>query len=75
MFGDELDKEIFNRALILAKDMISKPNDLKELNNTGIKYSSILWTGRLDSALGLIRRSIITCETCWYGESGSEKFK
>jgi glycerol dehydrogenase-like iron-containing ADH family enzyme len=37
-FGDKFDQSIYNKAYTLAKDMISKPNELKKLSNEGIKY-------------------------------------
>lgn len=37
-FGDEFDQEIYNRAYGLAAEMLSKPDDVRDLNDQGIKY-------------------------------------
>lgn len=38
IFGDKLDVCIYDRAYKLAKDMLSRPEGLKNLTNDGIKY-------------------------------------
>lgn len=38
VYGDKFDQDIYDRAYDLAKDMLSNPNDLRELNDAGIKY-------------------------------------
>jgi glycerol-1-phosphate dehydrogenase [NAD(P)+] len=37
-FGDKFNQKIYDRAFKLAKDMLSKPEELKVLSDKGIKY-------------------------------------